>query len=293
MRILLWLCLLLASLCIQGCASLESVNSQLKRVALVIGNQNYQPKLHAENEVVFGPLLTPGKDANDMTSTLRQLGFEVYKHTDLNKEKMKRAIEIFVNRLGKETIGLIYFSGHGLASEDDKEAYLIPVGMNPLPSPLQTDVLEGETITRSYIYEKLNKAGNRRNIIILDACRDTGSSNDQGDKGVVAMLKGPQGEIPLIFGANSSTEKLPQGTIVAFATRQGQPAVAGGQGENSAYTKILLKFISKPGLSIQEVFDRIREKMPVQTPTVRYEDPNGFFKVPLAGPGSGGEVPKI
>jgi uncharacterized caspase-like protein len=61
-----------------------------KRLALVIGNDNYQriSKLEKANN-----------DATAMARELRLAGFEVTLHKDLNYQDMVRAVEMFSNRI--------------------------------------------------------------------------------------------------------------------------------------------------------------------------------------------------
>ena len=78
------------------------------RIALVIGNSDY------EN----APLANPVNDARLIAQTLRQLDFQVLEHLNVNQKDMKRAIQLFGDRLelaGAEAVGLFYYAGHGVA----------------------------------------------------------------------------------------------------------------------------------------------------------------------------------
>ena len=85
------------------------------RTALVIGNARY----------TSAPLRNPVNDARAISSTLRELGFEVTLLEDAGQKKMKRAIDRFGRALREGGIGLFYFSGHGMQVEGRN--YLIPV----------------------------------------------------------------------------------------------------------------------------------------------------------------------
>ena len=87
------------------------------RIALVIGNGAY------EN----APLANPVNDARLIAQTLRQLDFQVLEHLNVNQKDMKRAIQLFGDRLelaGAEAVGLFYYAGHGVAVNGRN--YLIP-----------------------------------------------------------------------------------------------------------------------------------------------------------------------
>ena len=89
------------------------------RVALVIGNSNYQsaPKL-----------ANPGNDAQSMAQMLNSAGFEVTQAIDLNRDEMVKAVQDFsasVAAHGPKTVAMVYYAGHGVQVAG--ENYLIPV----------------------------------------------------------------------------------------------------------------------------------------------------------------------
>lgn len=89
-----------------------------KRIALVIGNAAYES----------GPLRNPVNDARAVTVTLRELGFEVVALENATQAAMKQAIDDFgesLHRAGKNTVGLFYYSGHGMQVKGRN--YLIPL----------------------------------------------------------------------------------------------------------------------------------------------------------------------
>ena len=96
-----------------------------ERLALVIGNAAYAK-----------PLKNPGNDADAMTAALQRAGFHVTTRKDLRLGEMKSAINDFGVRLNHTTIGLIYFAGHGVQTEDNRN-YLLPIGAD-------TDVPAGD-----------------------------------------------------------------------------------------------------------------------------------------------------
>ncbi|WP_275575221.1 caspase family protein [Methylocucumis oryzae] len=84
-------------------------------MALIIGNDDYPES----------PLKNPVNDATDMASTLGQLGFEVIKEVNLDKQHMDDAVRKFGDRLSSTDVALFYFAGHGMQLEGNN--YLIPV----------------------------------------------------------------------------------------------------------------------------------------------------------------------
>jgi hypothetical protein len=68
-----------------------------KRLALVIGNSNYKGGTK---------LLNPANDANLMAETLTNLGFEVIKRIDADKQSMEDAIRDFSKKLPNYNVAL-------------------------------------------------------------------------------------------------------------------------------------------------------------------------------------------
>jgi hypothetical protein len=95
------------------------------RIALVIGNSAY-----ASN-----PLPNPVNDARLISSTLRELGFEVIEHLDVTRKKMRRAIVKFEgkSRAGRPTaVGLFYYAGHGLQVKGKISWFLLVLKFNEI-----------------------------------------------------------------------------------------------------------------------------------------------------------------
>ena len=92
-----------------------SVNSQERRLALVIGNGNYTNSI----------LSNPENDAKALEKSLIKLGFKVIKHENLTQNKLAKAIDDFGNKLQDYDVGLFFYAGHGIQSKGYN--YLIPV----------------------------------------------------------------------------------------------------------------------------------------------------------------------
>ncbi|MDP6817278.1 MAG: caspase family protein, partial [Alphaproteobacteria bacterium] len=89
---------------------------------------------------------------------------------DANRLSMKRAIKRWLPGLIRKdkTDVYVFFAGHGLASRDGKDLYLLPE--NGLP-----DLLEDSAIMRSEIYDVLTEASPRSVIVFLDTCFSGGT----------------------------------------------------------------------------------------------------------------------
>ena len=193
------------------------------RVALVIGNSSY----------VVGPLKNPINDAEDMTRMLRTLGFNVTLRQNATHRQMIEAIGELGRQLKAGGVGLFYFAGHGVQSRGRN--YLIPVNAD-----ISTESqLEFDAVDANRVLAAMDEAGNRVNLVILDACRDNpvARSFRSAMRGLAQM-------------------EAAQGTYIAFATAPGSVALDGA-GRNGLYTHYLLQSLQQPDTDIDKVFRRV------------------------------------
>ena len=80
------------------------VNSNERRVALVIGNATYK----------VNPLKNPVNDSTDMARSLRSVGFDVIEANNTTLAQMREVTRRFADKLGNSDVGLVYYSGHGV-----------------------------------------------------------------------------------------------------------------------------------------------------------------------------------
>lgn len=203
-----------------------------KRVALVIGNANYQDSM--------GKLPNPRNDANDMSAALSTLGFDVIKGVDVNKKQLTEMVREFDKKLSagnkSENIGLFYYAGHGMEIEGTN--YLIPVDAT---MDYQEDA-QFEGVSLNKIISRMKYTGNRLNMVILDACR-----NNPLPKKTRSSAGG--------WGAYN---EVAQGMFIAYGTSPGRKA-SDGDGRNGLFTKHLLNNIRKKGKTLEQVFKATRQ----------------------------------
>jgi uncharacterized caspase-like protein len=197
------------------------------RIALVVGNKDY-PK---------APLDNPINDAQDMKAALEQVGFKVIYRENASLITMNEAVREFIRNLRKDSVGVVYYSGHG--AQADGSNYLIPV---------DADVTsEAELKARGYdvgiILDEMKEADNMLNVLILDACRNNPFKGFRGGQQGLATMSGPKG------------------TIIAYATAPGSVASdnISNSGQNGLYTSYLKYYLVQPGLTIEEMFKKVRE----------------------------------
>ncbi len=110
----------LTLLLITFCAiSLTFAQTNEKKIALVIGNANYQ---HG------GKLKNPVNDANLMATTLQNKGFTVIKKTDASLAQMQKATVDFTKKIKDYDVALFYYAGHGV--QVDGNNFLVPIDAN-------------------------------------------------------------------------------------------------------------------------------------------------------------------
>ena len=243
----LWIALLLfapSALMAQGGEADRGIRTEAgassgeRRIALVIGNGSYESS----------PLRNPVNDARAMATALGEVGFEVTAIENADQTQMKRAIDDFGPALrDSRGVGLFYFAGHGMQVEGRN--FLIPVGARV---DAQQDV-EYESVDAGRVMARMDAAGARVNIVILDACR-----NNPFARSFRSQAKG------------LAQINAPSGTLVAYATAPGSVA-ADGEGANGLYTEKLVRHICTPGLTIETVFKRVREG--VQSASNRRQTP--------------------
>ncbi len=195
-----------------------------KRVALVIGNSNYQ----------VGPLANPANDAKAMAQSLRDSGFDVMQYANLNKRDFEESLRAFGSKIPRGGVALFYFAGHGVQIKGVN--FLLPVG-----SRIEKEGdIEFEGVDAGRIMNELESAGSRLNIVILDACR-----NNPFAQRVRSLQRG------------LAVISAPSGTVVAYATGPGEVA-SDGDGNNGLYTQELLKNMREPNVKIEDVLKRTR-----------------------------------
>jgi len=209
-------------------ASGQTSNAKERRLALVIGNSNY--------ETVKG-LPNPANDAKAVAQLLNTAGFEVVMAFDLDRDTLLKVVGEFSARItesGPDSAALVYYAGHGL--QVDGENFLVPVDAK---IEKETDVVD-QTVRLADVMQALETAPSRVRIVILDACRNNPFSalGDASGKGLAIV-------------------DAPAGSIVAYATAPGTEAFDGA-GQHSPYTAAFIKSVKQPGLPIEQLFKRVR-----------------------------------
>ena len=209
------------------------------RVALVIGNDNYDH---------LPTLRNARNDATAIGDKLDNLGFEVvFVETDIGRREMFQKLFEFEDELKRADIGLVYYAGHGV--QVGGRNYLIPTDAR-----LEREAdLKSDLVPLAQIYERILAAGSPVNIVILDACRNNPLPNTLRSLSSRGLASEPPPVAPKIE------------TYIMYAAAQGEVAIDGPEGGNGVFTGELLKALSVPGLTIEDVYKRTREAVREKT----------------------------
>ena len=220
------LCLVLMS-AFSGGLDPAVAQQQEKRIALVVGNGAYAK----------APLATTANDAGLIAQTLQAAGFDVIGARDLDADSLRKTFRDFMQKVEGDpanTVAIVYLSGYGvqLAGEN----YFIPVDST---INRDTDIpIEGLRIsdyTREFASAPL-----KASIFVLDAARRQ----------------------PFIEGGNPIASGLAlvdpaANSLIAFNAAPGTVAPS-EPGPYGAYAQALAEMIRTGGLSLPDVFDRVR-----------------------------------
>jgi uncharacterized caspase-like protein/opacity protein-like surface antigen len=240
------ICVLLALAALVGALALtiSPAMAQQRRFAFVMGNGAYQNIAKLPNAL---------NDANATRAMLQEAGFDVTAATDLSLAGLRSALDVFVDKVKQSGAGataLVYYAGH--AVQLDGANYILPTDVR-----VETSAnIPNQSLSLTEILRKLDAAGARSKIAILDACRNNPFAARELSRGLALQMvdganEGIRSEAGLARVDSSS------GTFVAFATSPGSTA-ADGTGANSPFTTAFLREAREPGLPIEQVFRRIR-----------------------------------
>ncbi|MBV9562621.1 MAG: caspase family protein [Bradyrhizobium sp.] len=200
---------------------------QERRIALVVGNGAY-PK---------SALATAANDAGLIAQTLQAAGFDVVGARDLDGDTLRKSFRDFVQKAEaapSDTVAFVYFAGYGIQLAG--ENYFIPVDAN---INRDTDIpIEGMRI--SDYTRQLATIGLKAEVVVLDAGR---------------QQPFVEGGLPIAGGL--SIVEPDNNMLVAFNAAPGTVAPA-EQGPYGIYAQSLAEMIRTGGLSLPELFDRVR-----------------------------------
>ena len=237
------------------------------RVALVIGNQDYR---HVER------LRNTLNDARAVAAQLRERGFLVLEGYDLDRSGMNRLFNRFEAAVAEGTIAVFYYAGHGV--QVGGANVLVPVDLR---MEGERDLLD-DGIVLAQLMDRMAAVNGRRstglNLLIIDACRDNPFRTSGRALGIPRGLvaTGSSG-IMVLYAAGSNQRALDR-----LGDTDTDP--------NGVFTRVLLREMQVPGLSIREMVSRVRMQVATtaagigeeQVPSIYDESLGEFIFTPVA-----------
>jgi Caspase domain/Bacterial SH3 domain len=226
-----------------------------KRLALVIGNNNYRdiPKL----EKAVG-------DAEAIAAALSKLGYQVTSALDLDRRGLNLALAKLYSSIEPGDTVLVHYSGHGVQIENDN--YLLPVDV-PAPDDGNAELLKSESIRLLTLIDTLGEKGAGARILIIDACRDNPFA--VGGKRSIGGTRGL---------ANVATAK---GTFIMYSAGAGQAALDRlGEADTettSVYTRVLLSRLANPSTKLRDLAASVRDDVEKMGKTVGHEQRPAYY----------------
>ena len=217
------------------CLPLLIFSQDQKRLALVIGNANYDD----------GKLKNPVNDALLIAKTLDSLGFDILLDTNIvNKMEFEEAIIEFGDKREGYDVGFIYYAGHGM--QINGQNYLLPTKVD---FQKERDVqMKALDVQKIMLY--LTDISDQVNILVLDACR-----NNPFEENWNSMSRSFGGK-----GSGLAKIVAPTGTLIAYSAYEGKTA-PDGEGDNSVYSQSLAKNMFVKDISIDQVFRNVRTEV--------------------------------
>lgn len=197
------------------------------RIATLIGNNNYVNVRHVP---------TAEKGSKELAERLKNLGFSVDLIIDGNLQTLNQAIGRLKDASASAEVIFFYYAGHGV--QLNGQNYLVPVESK---FTISNNVVV-DAISMSDVYMAMK--GNSKKIVILDACRNPYDDNENN-------LWLPGLAVP---------KDVPKNALIAYATDPGKKAADPPYTyDYSVYTSALIDSIEEPGISIRNLFARIRD----------------------------------
>ena len=226
---------------------------QSARVGLVVGQTNYET----------GALPTTGNDAGLVVQTLRSAGFDVVEGADLELDGLRRSVREFMDKVeaaGPQAEAVVYWTGHGVQFEG--ENWFVPVGA------------------------RINRASD----IPIESFRVADLVRSLAALPARARIVHPRrlASVPRVARQPAARPRpdpdRAAGRLRHWLFRRARPIAPDGQGPYGPYANALVEMIAEPGLSLDELFGRVRVRVHEvtqgrQTPwdSIRLSQPFAFF----------------
>jgi hypothetical protein len=233
-----------------ACMALSAPAHAEKRVALVIGNNDYKnvPKLQKAVN-----------DARTMGDTLKQLGFSVMVAENQNRQQFSQTLLAFDNAVAAGDTAFFFYAGHGF--EIAGQNYLLPTDV-PAATEGQEELVRDASVLADRIVERLQNKKVRTSILVFDACR-----NNPFERSGSRAVAGGGGLAPMA--------QLPEGVFSVFSAGYKQTALdrlsSDDSSLNSVFTRTFAKELLQPGENLVEVAQHTRRLVSEMAETIGHK----------------------
>ena len=218
---------------------------QAKRIALVMGNDNYTS---------VSKLQKAGNDATAMARELKAAGFTVQLHRDLNYLGMVKAVETFTNGITGGDEVVVFFAGHGVQIKNG--SYLLPTDIEA-NSESQVEKTAYELLA---LTDKISEAKPAFSLVMVDACRDNPLKSKGRNIGNARGL---------------SAIEPPKGQMVVYSASRGQQALDRlsdkDPNPNGVFTREFITQMKKPGVRIEDIMRSVQDSVETLAKSVSHE----------------------
>ncbi len=220
------------------------------RKALVIGNDLYTDVSKLNNA---------GADAEAMAKALADVGYQVTKHLNLNEKAFKVALRDFRAKVQGGDEVLFFYAGHGVQLANAN--YLLPVDIKGDSE----EQIKDDAIQLQRFLEDMQDKKTKFALAVIDACRDNpfkGQGRAVGGRGL-APTTAATGQM-VMFSAGSGQQAL---------DKLGPKDVE----KNGLFTRIFVKEMRKPGVSVDRVLRNVRNQVVEQAKSVGHEQTPALY----------------
>jgi len=216
-----------------------------KRVALVIGNDNY---------TVVNKLQKAGNDAKAMERELTKAGFKVQLYSDLNYRGMVKAIETFANGISGGDEVVVFYAGHGVQIKSG--SYLLPIDIEAT-SESEVEKTAYEVLS---LIDKINEAKPTFTLVMVDACRDNplrAKGRSVGNSRGMSAIEPPKGQM-VVYSASRGQQALDR-----MSEKDPNP--------NGVFTREFIARMNKPGLKIEDLLKDFQDSVETLAKTINHD----------------------
>lgn len=226
------------------------------KFALVIANTEYQ-------DASFAKLTAPGKDAEEFAHVLRDSELAAFDDVQVlvneGEGKIRRFIARFFAERKRDDLLLLYFSGHGVRSEQG-QLFLAA-------NDTEISILEATGIPAEFVTYAMNNSHSQRQVLILDCC----------NSGAFAYGSKAASPVGKSMGIATAFEGSGFGRVVLTATDATQFAWEGdkviGNTQKSVFTHFLIEGLRGDAdrngdgrIDVDELYEYAYEEVVRQTP---------------------------